>query len=162
MQRLCWLLLSICPFCRVEAYALTGVNTAFNFGTISAPFPDLTLTNNTICVGYGLFDSSNYYIKATSSNSSSAAFQLTNTANTSYTLNYSVSWAGSSGSSPAFITLSSGQNSISSFTAQLLGTSTCGLLPPNATLQLQLLGANQMLAHPGTYSDTLTILIIAA
>lgn len=77
-------------------------------------------------------------------------------------LSYSVAWAGSSGGSPSFVSLNSGQNSATTFSAQLLGGLTCLLLPDNATLKLQLLGANQVLAKQGSYSDTLTILIVGA
>ena len=147
----------------VEAYDLSGVNTTFNFGTIASPFPDLTLTDSNICVGYTIIiEPSNYFVKATSSSSSSTAFQMTNTTNSSYKLNYSVSWAGTSGGSPTFTALSSGQNSSTNFPAQLLGVLTCSLLPPNATLQLKLLSTNQVLAKAGSYTDTLTILIAAS
>lgn len=145
-----------------NAYDLAGVSSTFNFGTIAAPFPDLTLTDSTICVGYTIIlESSQYRIRATSSGSASTAFQLTNTTNNSYKLNYSVSWAGSSGGSPTYVPLSSGQSSSSTFPAQLLGGLTCLLLPNNATLQLKLLGANQVLAKQGAYTDTLTILVVA-
>jgi len=87
---------------------------------------------------------------------------MANGTNSAYTLNYSVSWAGTSGGSPTFVPLSSGQNSSSSFNAQALGVLTCSILPANATIQLQLLNANQVVAKQGSYSDTLTILIVAA
>lgn len=109
-----------------------------------------------------MVETSTYYVQATSSNSSSTAFVLTNTTNSAYTLNYSVAWAGSSGGSPTFVSLSSGQNSSSTFSAQLLGVLTCSLLPPNATLQITLLSANQVLAKQGSYTDTLTILIVVS
>jgi len=154
-------LLLLCNY--ADAYDLSGVNTTFNFGTIAAPFPTLTLTDSNVCVGYTVVvEPSTYFVKATSSSSSSTAFQLTNTTNNTYKLNYSVSWAGSSGGSPTFISLSSGQNSSTNFNAQLLGVLTCSLLPANATLQLSLLSANQMLAKAGSYTDTLTILIVAS
>lgn len=86
---------------------------------------------------------------------------MTNASNSAYKLNYSVSWAGSSGGSPSFVSLSSGQDSSSTFFAQLLGGLTCLLLPDNASMRLQLLGVDQMLAKQGSYSDTLTILIVA-
>lgn len=146
-----------------EAYDLLGVNTTFNFGTIASPFSDITLTDNTICVGYTIIvEPSNYFVRATSSGSASTAFQLTNATNSSYKLNYSVAWAGTAGGSPTFVALSSGQNSSSTFPAQLLGGLTCSLLPANATLRLQLLSADQVLAKQGSYTDTLTILIVAS
>lgn len=146
-----------------NAYDFIGVNATFNFGTVASPFPDLTLTDGSICVGYTiLVEPATYYVRATSSSSASTAFQMTNTTNAAYKLNYSVSWAGSSGGSPSFVSLSSGQNSSSTFPAQLLGGLTCLLLPNNATLQLKLLGANQVLAKQGSYTDTLTILIVAS
>ena len=151
----------ILSFKQAIAYDLSGVDTTYNFGTIAVPFPTLTLTDNTICVGYTiLLEASNYRIRATSSGSASTAFQMTNTTNNTYKLNYSVSWAGSA-SSPSFVSLLSGQNSSSTFPAQLLGALTCLLLPSNATLRLQLLSANQQLAKQGIYTDTLTILIVA-
>lgn len=151
------------PVFDAVAYDLAGVNSTFNFGTVAAPFPDLTLTDSSICVGYTvLLEPSKYYVRATSSSSSSAEFQLTNTTNSTYKLKYSVSWAGASGGSPSFVTLSSGQNSPSTFPAQLLGALTCLLLPNNATLQLKLLGVDQVLAKQGSYTDTLTILIVGA
>jgi len=155
-----FLLLSI--FQKANGYDLSGVDATYNFGTITSPFPDLTLTDNNICVGYtAIIEASNYHVKATSSSSSTTAFQMTNTSNGAYKLNYSVTWAGSTGGSPTFVSLSSGQNSSSAFPAQLLGGLTCLLLPANATLQLKLLNANQVLAKQGTYTDTLTILIVA-
>lgn len=145
------------------AYDLSGINTTFNFGTIATPFPTLTLTDSNVCVGYTIIlEPSTYFVKATSSGSSSTAFQMTNTTDNTYKLNYSVSWAGSSGGSPTFTSLSSGQNSSTTFNAQLLGALTCSLLPANATLQLSLLSADQMLAKAGSYTDTLTILIVAS
>lgn len=163
IHALIMVLLFVLPFHKAESYDLSGVNTTFNFGTISSPFPTLTLTDSSICVGYTiLVEPSTYYVQATSSSSSSTAFVLTNTANSAYTLNYSVAWAGTSGGSPTFVSLSSGQNSSSTFSAQLLGTLTCSVLPPNATLQLTLLSANQVLAKQGSYTDTLTILIVAS
>lgn len=157
------LLLSLFISQKVIAYDLNGIDAGFNFGTIAPPFSTLTLTDNTICVGYTLLlEPSNYYVRATSSGSASTAFQMTNSSNTSYKLTYSVAWAGTAGASPTFVTLSSGQNSSSPFPAQLLGGLTCLLLPNNATLRLQLLNANQVLAKAGSYSDTLTILIVAA
>lgn len=156
------LALSCLFFPTLEAYDLSGVNTSFNFGTVAPPFPDLTLTDSNVCVGYTvLVEPSNYHVIATSSSSSSTAFQLTNTTNSAYKLNYSVSWAGSTGGTPSFVALNSGQSSSSTFPAQLLGVLTCMLLPANATLRLQLLGSNQMLAKQGSYTDTLTILISA-
>lgn len=151
------------PFLDANAYDFLGVNAAFNFGTIASPFPDLTLTDNTICVGYTIvLEPSNYYVRATSSGSASTAFQLTNTTNSAYKLNYTVAWAGSSGGSPTFVSLASGQNSSSTFPAQLLGGLTCLLLPNNASLQLKLLGTDQVLAKQGSYTDTLTILIVGS
>ena len=145
------------------AYDFYGLNTSFNFGTIASPFPDLTLTDGTICVGYTiLVEPATYYVRATSSSSSTSAFQLTNTTNSAYKLNYSASWAGTSGGSPSFVALSSGQNSSTTFNAQLLGALTCLLLPTNATIQLKLAGADQMLAKQGSYTDTLTVLIVAS
>ncbi len=158
-----FLFLLILPFHHAASYQLTGVNTTFNFGTIASPFPDLTLTNSGICVGYTVVvEPSTYFVKATSSSSSSTVFQMTNTSNSAFTLSYSVAWAGTSGGSPTFVSLSSGQNSSTTFNAALLGALTCSLLPPNATLQLQLLNANQVLAKQGSYTDTLTILIVAS
>ncbi|KTD52567.1 hypothetical protein Lqui_0133 [Legionella quinlivanii] len=145
-----------------NAYDLTGVDASYNFGTITAPFPDLTLTDGSICVGYtAVVEASTYRVRATSSGSASTAFQMTNSLNSAYKLDYSVSWAGSSGGTPSFVSLSSGQNSTSTFPAQLLGGLTCLVLPNNATMRLQLLGANQVLAKQGSYTDTLTILIVA-
>ncbi|RUR11867.1 hypothetical protein [Legionella septentrionalis] len=163
LRNLCGLFFLILFFHHAKAYDLTGVNATFNFGTVAPPFPDLTLTDSSICVGYILLlEPSNYYVRATSSSSSSTAFQLTNTSNSTYKLNYTVAWAGSSGGSPTFVSLASGQNSPSTFPAQLLGSLTCLLLPNNATLQLKLPGASQVLAKQGTYTDTLTILIVAS
>lgn len=163
LRKLCFLFLFFFPFHFVHSYDLSGVNTTFNFGTIASPFPDLTLTNSSVCVGYtAVVEPSQYFVRATSSSSTSTTFQMTNGTDSSYKLNYSVSWAGSSGGSPTFVSLSSGQNSSSTFPAQLLGALTCSLLPANATLQLNLLGANQMLAKQGSYTDTLTILIVAS
>lgn len=145
-----------------KSYDLSGINASYNFGTIASPFPDIVLTDSSICVGYtAILESSSYRVRATSSNSSSTAFQLVNGSNNAYKLNYSVSWAGSSGGSPSFVALSSGQNSSSTFSAQLLGGLTCLILPNNATMQLKLLNADQVLAKQGTYTDTLTILIVA-
>jgi hypothetical protein len=150
-------------FNSAAAYDLSGVNTTFSFGTIASPFPDLTLTDSNVCVGYTIIvEPSNYFVRATSSGSSSTAFQMTNNSNSTYKLNYSVAWAGSSGGSPTFTSLSSGQSSSTNFPAQLLGGLTCSLLPPNATLQIKLLNANQVLAKAGSYTDTLTILIAAS
>lgn len=163
LRILCYVLFFILPFHRAGAYSLTGVNTTFNFGTIASPFPDLTLSTNTICVAFAfLAEPDTYFVRATSSSSATTAFQLTNGTNNTYKLNYSVSWAGSAGGSPTFVSLSSGQNSSSTFTAQVIGTLNCPQLPANASLQLRLLGANQMLAKQGTYTDTLTILIVAS
>lgn len=163
VQKLYFLFFLIFSYFDAKAYDLTGVNSTFNFGTVASPFPDLTLIDSSICVGYTiLVEPSAYYVRATSSSSSSTAFQLTNTTNSAYKLNYSVSWAGSSGGSPSFVSLSSGQNSPSTFPAQLLGGLTCLLLPNNATLQLKLLGVDQVLAKQGSYTDTLTILIVAS
>lgn len=145
-----------------QAYDIAGLNASYNFGTIISPFPDLTITDGTICAGNALLESATYRIRATSSGSATTAFQMTNTLNSTYKLNYSVSWAGSSGGTPTFVALSSGQNSTSTFTAQLLSLG-CLLLPngANATLQLKLLSTNQILAKQGTYTDTLTLLMVA-
>lgn len=146
-----------------RSYDFTGVSATFNFGTIASPFPTLTLQDGSICVGYTpIVETATYFVKATSSGSSSTAFQMTNSASSTTKLNYSVSWAGSSGGSPTFVALSSGQNSSTTFNAQLLGVLSCALLPANATLQLQLLNADQVLARQGSYTDTLTILIVAS
>lgn len=163
IKQLFFICLALTLSLKLNAYSLTGVNTAFNFGTIAPPFANLTLTDNGVCVGYAaLAESANYYVKATSASSTSSAFLLTNSANSAYSLNYTVSWAGTASSTPSYVALSSGQNSSSTFPAQLLGTLTCAVLPANATLQLQLLGADQMLAKQGTYTDTLTILIVSS
>mgnify|MGYP007113775189 CR=1 FL=1 len=160
---LCLLVTLLLLLGNVYAYDLNGINATFDFGTVAPPFPDLTLTDNSICVGYTLLlEPRNYYVRATSSSSSSTAFQLTNTSNNIYKLNYSVAWAGIAGGSPSFVSLASGQNSSSTFAAQLLGGLTCLLLPNNATLQLRLLGSQQAAAKQGSYVDTLTILIVAS
>lgn len=163
LKRSSWFILSIhlllsCQ--NANAYDLIGLPASFNFGTVAAPFPDLTLTNNSLCVQPGLLEGGNYYVRATSGNSATTAFQLTNSANSAYKLNYSVSWAGTT-TSQSYLALNSGQNSSSSFLA-LLGTLTCLLGATNATIQLKLLGANQMIAKQGTYTDTLTIIILGA
>lgn len=152
----------ILPFHLIHAYDLGNVRANFNFGTITSPFPDLTITDGTVCVAYSAgTDQAAYYVRATSRGSATSAFQLTNTTNNTYKLAYSVSWAGSSGGSPTFVALSSGTNSPSTFTAQPLGGLTCAVLPNNASLQLKLLNVNQVLAKQGSYTDTLTILINA-
>lgn len=144
-------------------YDLLGIDATFNFGTIAPPFPDLTLTDNSICVGYTvLVEPANYYVRATSTNGGTNGFRMVNSLNNAYTLDYSVAWAGTAGSSPTFVPLASGQRSSTTFPAQLLGGLTCLLLPNNATMRLQLLSGNQMLAKQGTYSDTLTVLITSS
>lgn len=162
LQKYLYLLLSLFLYQSANAYDLSGVDSAYNFGTITSPFPDLTITDNTICVGYTIIvEASTYRVRATSAGSATSAFQMTNSTNNTYKLDYSVSWAGSSGGTPTFVNLSSGQNSSSTFPAQLLGGLTCLLLPNNATLQLRLLSTNQVLVKQGVYTDTLTILIVA-
>lgn len=138
-------------FNTAEAYLLTGV-TNFNFGTAVSPFADLTMTDNSICVSAELLQVTNYHLTATSSGGTSS-FQLLNGSNTSYTLAYSVAWA----SPTTFVALSSGvAASFSNAHSFLLPCPGSG---NNAQLKITILGANQMLAKQGNYSDTLTITI---
>lgn len=156
----CWLSF-ILFLSQVQAYGVSGINAAYNFGTIAPPFPDLVQTDNDICVGYTvLLESPNYFVRATSSSSASTAFQMTNTTSSAYKLNYSVAWSGSA-ASPTYVTLASGQNSSTTFPARLLSLG-CVLLANFASLRLQLLSADQVLAKQGNYTDTLTILIVSS
>lgn len=138
-------------FNTAEAYLLTGVNN-FNFGTAVSPFADLTMTDNSICVSAELLQATNYHLTATSSGGTSS-FQLLNGSNASYTLAYSVSWA----SPTTFVSLASGV--AASFSNAHIFLLPCPGSGNNAQLQITILGANQMLAKQGSYSDTLTITI---
>lgn len=154
-------LLGLICVSEINAYDFTGLNAAFNFGTLASPFTTITLTDGTICVGYTLgSEAATYRVQATSSGSSTTAFQMTNSSSSTTKLTYQVAWAGSTGGSPTYVTLSSGQSSSSAFNAQILGGLTCALLASNATLQLQLTNANQQLARQGSYTDTLMVLIV--
>lgn len=136
----------------VDAYLLTGV-TNFSFGTAAAPFNNLIMTDSSICVSAGTHEANSYKLTATSS--ASGGFKLVNANNSLYTLPYSVSWAAPN----SFVSLSSG---VASTFNNAFNHLSCPNAGSNAKLQITILGANQMVAPQGSYSDTLTILISAA
>ena len=133
-----------------QIFRITGLQD-LNAGTWSGAAGDVDVIDGTICV-YKTPPNRNYRVTATGTGAG-GSFVATSGANT---LTYQVAWKGSSGAGGAFTNLTAGTSQ--RFNNAASNTLGCGG-SYNAAMRIRFLNTALSVAQPGTYSDTVTIVI---